>query len=355
MEQQNKKIHLEVLRIICISLVIFNHTAPYGYLAFIGETNPFLYYIYMFFSILCKVAVPIFFMISGALLLGKQESIKVILKKRVFRMLIVLLAVSLLYYIGLTKIEDQSFFGFFSTVYTSTATTSLWYLYAYIGFLLMLPFLRAIVVSIKEKDYAYLFIIHAFFTIVFTVLDKFLFIDGHNGFMSHVFFLESSIFYPLMGYYIENVMDVNRFKKNNYCLFCGLSLFSIIATCAISKIYFNVYQHNFDNYIYESCFNVLIFIPAISIFFVFKGIVKINSNSTLGRVICQLGRAVFGVYLIEKLCRLVVSPIIEIIKPIVGRFFSSIVMVFAVMIMGFSMVLILKNIPFLKKIVNLFI
>ena len=37
-QPKTKKLYLEALRILCIFLVMFNHTAPNGYLAFIGES-----------------------------------------------------------------------------------------------------------------------------------------------------------------------------------------------------------------------------------------------------------------------------------------------------------------------------
>lgn len=76
-----KKLHLEFLRIIAIMLVIFNHTGEKGFLLYTIARDSVLYEFYLFSSIACKVAVPLFWMISGALLINKEESISVIYKK----------------------------------------------------------------------------------------------------------------------------------------------------------------------------------------------------------------------------------------------------------------------------------
>lgn len=84
-------LHPDILRILAIYLVAFNHTGDRGYMLFANSAGSALYFPYMAFSVLCKIAVPIFFMISGALLLPKEESFKQLFQKRVLRMAVVLI------------------------------------------------------------------------------------------------------------------------------------------------------------------------------------------------------------------------------------------------------------------------
>ena len=73
--KNNKILYLEIMRIIAIFFVIFNHTNKMGYLAFMNYSYSDLrYWLYMFVSIFCKFSVPLFFMISGALYLEKEHS-----------------------------------------------------------------------------------------------------------------------------------------------------------------------------------------------------------------------------------------------------------------------------------------
>ena len=64
---KGKKIYIEVLRCIAIFFVIFNHTEEYGFDLYKETAETWPYIIYLTISILCKAAVPIFFMISGGL------------------------------------------------------------------------------------------------------------------------------------------------------------------------------------------------------------------------------------------------------------------------------------------------
>jgi surface polysaccharide O-acyltransferase-like enzyme len=74
--KSNRLIHLDLLRLIAIFLVIFNHTGERGYILFISKMGSPISLLYMAASVFCKIAVPLFFMISGALLLKKEESLK---------------------------------------------------------------------------------------------------------------------------------------------------------------------------------------------------------------------------------------------------------------------------------------
>lgn len=89
-------IYLDVLRIIAIYCVLFNHTN--GFLLYATHYPLPSSYLYLIISILSKVAVPIFFMISGALLLGKDESYQELLRKRILKYTIVLIIISFFYY-----------------------------------------------------------------------------------------------------------------------------------------------------------------------------------------------------------------------------------------------------------------
>lgn len=63
---KKEKVYLEYLRIIACALVIYNHLS--GWTLYI-ITDGIPQYIYMILSVITKINVPIFFMITGALLL----------------------------------------------------------------------------------------------------------------------------------------------------------------------------------------------------------------------------------------------------------------------------------------------
>lgn len=70
-----KKTYIECLRIIAIILVIYNHTRELGFTLYQYTSDACSYYLSVFMIPVCKTAVPIFLMISGATLLGKKKII----------------------------------------------------------------------------------------------------------------------------------------------------------------------------------------------------------------------------------------------------------------------------------------
>lgn len=80
-KKTNRKSYIDLLKIMAIYMVLFNHTKDKGFILFTIAQGSKLYPFYLFNAIWIKIAVPLFFMTSGALLLGKEESIGQILKK----------------------------------------------------------------------------------------------------------------------------------------------------------------------------------------------------------------------------------------------------------------------------------
>ena len=77
--KKKKLLHIEFLRILCIWLVMFTHSATSGFSLYIPMQHSRWFPLYILVPFWVKISVPIFFMISGALLLGKDEPISVVL------------------------------------------------------------------------------------------------------------------------------------------------------------------------------------------------------------------------------------------------------------------------------------
>ena len=100
-------------------------------------------------------AVPIFLMISGMLLLGKDESIGFIWKKRIPKYVAILLVFSLIFY-TLNSIHYNREFSIMELlicVYSKGVLIPYWFLYAYITFLILLPFIRKMARNFTGKEF----------------------------------------------------------------------------------------------------------------------------------------------------------------------------------------------------------
>ena len=91
--QNKKRLDFELLRMISVFFVIFNHSGSRGYMLF-SNYNPHAlrFWLYLAVSIFCKLSVPVFLMITGALMLNREtESFPRHWIRRVFHMCFILL------------------------------------------------------------------------------------------------------------------------------------------------------------------------------------------------------------------------------------------------------------------------
>ena len=74
---KERKYYLEALRVIAILLVMYNHSP--AFMSFQDQTKA-EYGVSLFLSMICKAAVPIFFMISGYLFFVKVRTVSDVFK-----------------------------------------------------------------------------------------------------------------------------------------------------------------------------------------------------------------------------------------------------------------------------------
>ena len=129
------------MRIIACYLVIFNHMDGYS---LFQQTSPgWKTWICMVPAMITRINVPLFFMIGGALLLNDRvETYQEIIRNRISRIVILITAFTILIY-GLDCYKTQtvptlgSFLRNLISGPYDIGGVAYWYLYAYVGFLLL--------------------------------------------------------------------------------------------------------------------------------------------------------------------------------------------------------------------------
>ncbi len=303
---QKKILYVEILRIFCIVFVIFNHTGRLGYVYFLNfDAGTVPYWFYMFFNAIAGISVPIFLMISGMLLLGKDESIGFIWKKRIPKYVAILLVFSLIFY-TLNSIHYNREFSIMELlicVYSKGVLIPYWFLYAYITFLILLPFIRKMARNFTGKEFIYLLVIYFFFVTLTEIFQYILF----NGTITLIPSLNVAticnlfIFYPLTGYYL----GVRLKKVTNKMLLVSFALL-VISTLAVMLItnYKLVLTGGFTE---ENANTFLNYAKPFQVIFIFLSARKLFENRKLPdlaeKLIIYAGGCVFGIYLIEDAYR----------------------------------------------------
>lgn len=203
---KKKDIWIEYLRIFAVFWVIYNHTAIYGWLLYSNAEvtlSSFERAINIALSVFCKVSVPLFLMISGALLLGRDEPMKKNLK-RIRRMVILILVTAVANYIYFRSVHHvyaegiASFPDFLRELYGNTNLCT-YYLWLYLAFLIMLPLLRRI--AVRPNLILYSVGIFTVLCEVLPVLEVYFSFPVFN-LKAYSGFFSLNIVCPLFGYYI---------------------------------------------------------------------------------------------------------------------------------------------------------
>lgn len=341
----HKKIHLEILRIFAIILVVFNHTP-----AFLAPLTPpvessFTEYLMLCASIADKVAVPLFFMISGALLLPKQESLRKLFKNRFLRIFIVLLSFILIQnvlFLFAGKLTTKRALVNILSGHTPASVT--WFLYGYLAFILMLPFLRLLVEKMETKHFLYLLILHfvivEFLPYPHTPLDAWLPFTAHNGSLSNIYI------YALMGYYMENRISLSALSRKVLLILASSSVLSILIGALLTILPLIVYGKVPSQM--NACFTGAILIPCIFIYACCRKVGGIRLPMWLTNLITLLGPACFTVMLTENIFRITIA---HYIPRYYTHYCFSILVTLLVCCCGWICGIIAKRIPVIKTFI----
>lgn len=336
MQKSTRQSYFDFLRILAIFCVIYNHTGKHGVLVYAyTQSSMEKFFGYLLSIITSELPVPLFFMISGALLLGRNESLKELFSKRIFKMTLILVVFSIAMYLykSGTGTYHYSLSEFFSTFFSAQILPSYWYLYAYLAYLLCLPLLRILVSGMKPVHYIYLFLLYLILGTLPNVIS--LWIKGFslNGSFS-IPFLENIIFYPLMGYYFGTLLSFQDLKEKYRTPLAISGMIGLCLTYLFTKIYALPPEEftSFNKGIFQSSLMSL-FVIFIFVLFRCK-----KTNSTLSEkralLLWKASSLVFGVYLIETPIRESLTPVFTSFHPYIGVIPSTFCLVAATLLVS---------------------
>lgn len=355
----DRKIYLEVLRIVACFFVIFNHTQNNGYDLYTqcAFSQP-VFWIYLSVSIICKVAVPLFFMISGALLLDRDESLKDLYRKRVLRYFIVLLFFSAVYYLidYITEKETALNPGrFLLRLYESEWSYSFWFLYAYLAYLIALPLLRSFARGLSDRNYLYLLILTFIMNGARPVVEYLISGGSHtiNQNFDFSWLGASIVLYPLLGYYLAHRAPLCDGRR--LAFLWGLSLLLLSLSCYATYLKALADGYMSDN-VSQTFFMSFVMVYSSAFFMSARSLCdRIKIRAACRTVILSVSSATFGIYLLHLIV-LSKNPWFDHVWSFLHKtihlnfMLSAFVAVFLVMIICYVLTLILKRIPLIRRL-----
>jgi len=355
MKSENRIVYLDVMRVLAIALVLMNHLPAYHLYEVEGGMNEAGA---LFLSVFTRVNVPLFAMVSGALLLGREESWQVLWEKRISRFLWVILIFSGLLYLmfGLLRGRVMSVDDFILGLIGGTLKDfdSYWYLYAYLGFLLMLPMLRYVARSMKPSDFWMLFGLHAVVYTVVPVCRFLLSLVGVEGLaLSRDMQLSLSTvtlyFYPLMGYYLEHKVDVNQISRHEWGIIALVNMLAFAVSMGFT------YWEGVESGFSQRYLNLGVYVNVISLYLVLKRLLSpamMERHQGWANFFSLVGPLTFGVYLMDPDLKLLLyEDLKSLLQPTLHTFGFSLAWCGVSFLVCGSVTWLLKKVPWLRKLI----
>jgi len=358
----SKKVYFEFMRIVACALVIYNHVT--GYYLYGYTVSELKRVLYLLLTVVTRINIPVFLMISGALLLEKSEPITIVLKKRFSRILAALIAfdfiltlIDLLLRRNAGQAIGFSPINFFVGILQNNIVGAYpyWYLYSYLGMLLVLPILQRAAKDISRDEIIVLLLVHFILCTLVPVIN--LVLLGKNIVPIHItdYFsvpiaIEKAMFYPLLGYYIEHKIDVNRLKPTQLFIAIGGGIVGLIASIKCTYVDARLSGDWTQDYV-----GILDYLIAIAFFILVKYIFEVKlpniRQSKTGKIIYFVGAMTFGIYLLDPCLKLIFwgeySNQVESSIPLI---LASFLWVLISMLVGTIITWVLKKIPIINKL-----
>jgi len=327
-----RMVWIDVVKIIAIYLVVVLHNSVYDKQPSIVDTLE---------GAVVTTCVPLFIMISGALLLGKKESYPTFLKKRIKKVLIPWIAWTCIYmywhvafdHYPVSSLSDLKYF------FELTFLTQLWFLPLIFGLYLLTPMFRLFIQAAKLRDIVYITFLWFFTISLLPLLHDSpalpLLQNPSNDLVRQVVYFSG---YFLLGYLFIKI------KLSKHIIL--LSLLSI----AFVFLWIVFFKTGFVGFLSPAV--VILTIACFT--FIKKYFTDLNFSNKIVSIISTVGKATFGIYLIHQLVmwilknemqasrELLISISPAISGPVIGLF---------IFLVSFIFVYLLQKTPLFKYLV----
>ncbi|RUL56501.1 hypothetical protein EK386_02405 [Lysinibacillus antri] len=342
--------YIEILRAISIIAVIIIHISASETLVSFTTTNIKYWWIQNIFDSLARWSVPVFVMISGALLLNpaKQEPIGMFLKKKGLKMLIPFFVWGLFYLILSASVNLDSLTvkyiirGFIE----GPMYYHMWFMYMIIALYAITPLLKNIILNSNQDKILYLLLIIFISVSLIDLIEKFTSLRVNNFFTIKP--LGGFIGYFILGYYLHTFSFSKVAQKAIY--------FGAVVSALIIPIgtYYLTSKNNgqLDVYLYDYT-NPFVLLISMAIFLAIKNVKWAPNPKNYGtKMILAVSSTSFGIYLVHPfvmycLNRFNLHIFSEVFNPLIRVPLVTLI----VLVISIVAVKVLKKIPYIKNIV----
>ncbi|WP_411169360.1 acyltransferase [Clostridium sp. MB05] len=309
-ENRDRNLNIDILRVVCSIFIVIIHIIDF-YILNYNEIGEIFWTFINIFESFIRFAVPIFFMISGALLIKNfKESAITFYKKRLIKIVVPYILISIFYSIGNQILKNGiiSLEIIIKNILTFDAHYHLWFFEPLIGIYLIVPLIRKVIVYLENNNKkiiinGYLAIWTSLGIILPTIINIYSLSSIRYGIE-----VVNYLGYFIMGYAISNYYKSFFKGKENWVLL--IYLVAVLTTIAGNHFYLNRETGIYNNYfIYPMTLNI--YVQSVSIFIYFNlKVIKLNKSVT--SIIQSISVSSIYIYLLHPIFILIVKDILKI-------------------------------------------
>lgn len=306
--EKEKKYYLgaDIVRVLAIVAVVVIHVSS----QFLNRPEYFGSFSWWLSNVIdsfSRVAVPIFIMLSGMLLLDEQKkyTVSVFLKKRFVRVLIPLVVWSVIYILWRIFWLDHTFtpYSLLKLLLKDSAYYHLYFLYIIFGLYLVTPMIRIYVTYASRRNLLYALVLTFVGSLLWTGLNFFL--PSVRSSPNALTFFVPYVPYFIAGYYLKNVSVSEAKQKLLWFAYLVLGMVTALGNFWYMKVVgwtsVPMRGSRFDRYFFEH-FSPTVVVMSLIIFVLLinlpRWITWLNSPLSV-RIVRHLSSLVFGIYLIH--------------------------------------------------------
>lgn len=298
MDKNGRIFWLDATRVVAIFGVVLLHAAAPSLYKF-GSIEPEEWHIANIIDAFTRPAVPLFFMVSGALLLGRSIGLPQ-LKPRLIRLIVPLVAWSIIYLaIGAITNPNIDFIRLSLRASITPTMYHLWFLYALVGLYLCLPLVGPVIQAASHTQIRYGLVLWVLASGVIPVLEKI------AGVQSKI---ELSTMTGYMGYMVLGYVLVKTPRPSRKQAFIALTMIIIgYLITAVGTALATAHKGQFFGAFYGYLSpNVMLF--SVGAFM----IMRVMLEGRQSRLVTRLSDLSFGIYLSHVAVLMAASKVFDI-------------------------------------------
>lgn len=304
MKQSERIFYYDALRALAIIGIVFCH-ASISFVSKSNMANMYYFTIASFFDCFRDFSIPVFVMLSGALLINRKDTLIDFFKKRISRLFIpfifwVIIYISYSFLFIIHRVDFNNALEIFLGT-SSTIGVTFWFIWmiliSYIEIFIINKVINVYGEKIENFDVKLISIMVIFSLVYISIVDNGLF----NPYTSRIIYFISFLTYIVFGYFIANTNLIGERINKNIIIISTLIMF------AASYLYYilgYVVPHSISSqqFINLGYFNFMILFISVNFFSFFKYISSTKffkgiEYGSVGSVVNLISKYSFGIYL----------------------------------------------------------